>query len=497
MKEGSASLPNFTQRTLSRLDTLATRIPADFRLGTATSSWQIEGSSHLRGRSIWDDFAAIPGNIIDGAGPDPACDHINLWERDLDLLTWLGVDSYRFSVSWPRILREGVGKVDEAGLAFYDRLIDGLLKRNIEPVITLYHWDLPSALEAKGGWNWTGIGDAFAEYTEVLAKKFSDRIAMWSTFNEPWCSAFLGYADKVMAPGKANAAAGFEAAYRLLTAHAKSVEVLRANNCKNVGIVLNLTTFIAEDAGVAAAAHHMDGIMNRIWLDPLAGRGIPSDLIESTTHLTDWSFVDAEDLKKVAAPIDWLGINYYTPTRIASTPDAMDRSNAVGSRPDAFPGTPPVFFVPRPPLTKMGWEVHPESLTQTLLTTWERFPSVPIYITENGGAFPDETLIESNAEEDRNNSPRNSTIDDQDRVEYFEGHVEAVLNARDAGVDIRGYFAWSLLDNLEWAEGWTKRFGIVQVDPDTQVRTPKKSAYFFRELIARRNRKRTLPTTSL
>lgn len=462
-----------SQATLSNIDDLALRIPTDFRLGTATSAWQIEGSSHLRGRSIWEDFASVPGNIRDGAQADPACDHINRWKEDLDLLTWLGVDSYRFSISWPRVLPDGTGKIDRSGLAFYDRLIDGLLARNIEPVITIYHWDLPSALEGKGGWNWDGVGGAFAEYTEVLAKNFADRAAMWATLNEPWCSAFLGYADKYMAPGKGDAAAGFEAAYRLLTAHANSVEVLRQYHAKNVGIVLNLNSFIAEDEDAKIAAHHMDGLMNRIWLDPIAGRGIPVDIIARTEHITDWSFVDASDLASVSAPIDWLGINYYAPTRISSIPRDGTEDEAVGQRSNAFPGTPPIFFVPRGPLTEMGWEVHPESLITTLAQTQKRLPNVPFYITENGGAFPDHIV--------------DDFVDDRDRVDYYLRHLAAALAAREAGVDLRGYFAWSLLDNLEWAEGWTKRFGLFHVNNETQKRTPKASAHFYRELIARRH----------
>lgn len=457
---------------LSRVDELAHRIPRDFVIGTATSSWQIEGSSKTRGRSMWEDFASVPGNIRDGAQADPACDHINRWEEDLNLLAWLGVDSYRFSISWPRVLPTGTGKIDEVGLGFYDRLIDGLLARHIEPVVTIYHWDLPSALEAKGGWNWDGISDSIAQYTEVLAEKFADRVSMWATLNEPWCSAFLGYADKVMAPGKGDPAAGFEAAYRLLVGHARAVEVLRQHNAKNVGIVLNLTTFIAEDESAKAAAQHMDGIMNRFWLDPLAGRGFPMDIVENARHIVDWSFVNDSDLASVSTPIDWLGINYYNPHRIASVSKGEVLGTGNGQRLDAFPGTPSILFVPRGPLTEMGWEIHPESLITTLRTTQERLPGIPLYITENGGAFPDPMVSES--------------IDDQDRVNYYASHIDAALTARESGVDLRGYFAWSLLDNLEWAEGWTKRFGLFHVDRITQKRTAKTSAYFFRELISRR-----------
>ncbi|MEI9906563.1 MAG: GH1 family beta-glucosidase [Actinomycetota bacterium] len=465
-----------------KIDSLISRTPSDFLLGVATSSWQIEGSSTTRGRCIWDDFSEVPGNILDGALSDPACDHINRWESDLDLLSWFGVDSYRFSVSWPRVLPTGEGAIDAKGLGFYDKLIDGLLERNIKPSLTIYHWDLPSALQSKGGWNWDGIDDVFAQYTEVLARKFADRVPSWSTFNEPWCIAFLGYADKVMAPGKSDAAAGLEAAYRILTSHARSLEVLRQHKVKEAGIVLNLTTYIPEDDGAIPAARHMDGIMNRIWLDPLAGRGFPEDIVKATQSFTDWSFVDETKLTKVSAPLDWLGINYYTPTRLASVPDKNGRGPANGARPDAFPGIPPIYFVPRLPVTTMGWEIHPESLTTTLKTTQERLPGVPMYITENGGAFPDEMI--------------NGAISDHDRIDYYEGHLSAILDAKESGVDVRGYYAWSFLDNLEWAEGWSKRFGLVHVDPETQLRTPKLSAYFYRELLARLKRKRTSPTIS-
>ena len=467
-------MPPLSKSVLDSIEALAHRIPPDFLIGAATSSWQIEGSSTTRGRSIWDDFSAVHGNIKDGAMADPACDHINRWEEDLNLLSWLGVDSYRFSVSWPRVLPHGVGETDDAGLAFYDRLIDGLLSRNIEPVLTIYHWDLPSALEAKGGWNWDGIGDAFAQYTEVLAKKFSDRVSMWATLNEPWCSAFLGYADKVMAPGKGDPAAGFEAAYRLLVGHAKSVEVLRQYDAKDVGLALNLTTFIAEDEGAKAAAHHMDGIMNRLWLDLLAGRGIPSDIMENSRQFTDWSFINDSDLAAISRPIDWLGINYYNPQRIASLNDGGAVGVGNGQRLDAFPGTPPITFAPKGPLTEMGWEVDASSLITTLAATQERLPNIPLYITENGGAFPDPMV--------------NGLIDDQDRLNYYASHIDAALIAKERGIDVRGYFAWSLLDNLEWAEGWTKRFGLFHVDRATQKRTAKSSAYFFRELNARRSK---------
>jgi beta-glucosidase len=422
---------------------------------------------------MWDDFAKIPGNIIDGTTADPACDHINRWQEDLDLLSWLGVDTYRFSISWPRVQPNGEGAISQSGLDFYDHLIDGLLARNIKPAVTLYHWDLPSPLNAKGGWLWEGIADAFADYTEIVASRFADRVTSWATHNEPWCSAFLGYSARKFAPGHGVPAEGFEAAYRLLLSHARSMTVLRSHQAKNPGIVLNLTNVIGEGAELQEAVTHLDGLHNRIWLDPLAGRGIPADMIKRTESFVDWSFVKQSELDEIAQPIDWLGINYYTPTRIVKSGGA-EKTFVVGQSDDAFPGTPPVEFAPREPRTAMGWEIDASSFTKTLVTTAQRLPGVPFYVTENGGAFPDVIV--------------DGVIDDQDRIDYFYQHINAALDAKDQGVDLRGYYAWSLMDNIEWAEGWTKRFGIFHVDLETQKRTPKASAHFIKSILAARPR---------
>lgn len=450
---------------------LAARMPQDFIFGTATSSWQIEGSSATRGRSIWDDFAAVQGNIIDGTQADPACDHINRWRDDLDTLAWLGVAAYRFSFSWPRLLPDGKGAINKSGLDFYDRLIDGLLERGIKPVATMYHWDLPSKLQSDGGWASAHIYGAFTEYAELLASHFADRVDRWATLNEPWVSAYLGYATKIHAPGLGDPAKGLEVAYRLLVAHARALEVLRKHKAKNCGIVLNLSPVIAEDDGVAHAAAHMDGLLSRFWLDLLAGRGIPSDLIAGTASISDWSFVDGDDLKSISAPIDWLGINYYFPTRIASQ-SGQEMGKIVGNNNEVFPGTPPVEFVPREPRTLMGWEIDAPSLTTTVEMTSERLPGVPLFITENGGAFDDHLI--------------DGKVNDVDRCDYYRAHISATLDCVERGLPVRGYFAWSLFDNIEWAEGWTKRFGLIYVDPETQVRTPKASAYFIRDILAKR-----------
>ena len=449
---------------------LAQRFPSNFIVGAATASWQVEGDSKGRGSSIWDDFAAVTGNIKDGTKADPACDHVNRFEEDLDNLAWLGVDAYRFSVSWPRVMPGGKGRSDK-GLDFYARLVDGLRARNIKPVLTLYHWDLPSELEAIGGWANPDIHKYFADYADVVSDRLGDSVEMWATLNEPWVSAHLGYTTKIHAPGLGNPAKGFEAAYRLMTAHASALEVLRSKNLKNLGTVLNLTTAIADEPEVAEIADYVDLLQNRFWLDLLAGRKLEDQLFERTQDITDWSFSDEAQLKKIAAPIDWLGINYYTPFRVIAA--NHQAKQAVGQDFSLFPGTPAgAAMNPLEPRTEMGWEIHAPSMTTTLLQTAARLPGVPLYITENGGAFDDKLV--------------NGEVHDKGRVDYYLSHINAALDARDQGVDLRGYFAWSLMDNIEWAEGLEKRFGLFYVDHTTQVRTPKDSAKLIRELISSR-----------
>ena len=445
---------------------LAKRFPSNFIVGAATASWQVEGDSQNRGSSIWDDFARVPGNISDGTKADPACDHVNRLEEDLDNLAWLGVDAYRFSVSWPRVMPGGKSKSD-AGLDFYERLVDGLRARNIKPVLTLYHWDLPSELQAIGGWNNPDIHNYFADYTEIVATRLGDKVDMWATLNEPWVSAYLGYTTKIHAPGLGDAAKGFEAAYRLMTAHASALEVLRSHGLKNLGTVLNLTTAIADEPEVEHIAAYVDLLQNRFWLDLLAGRPLEQQLFDNTKHITDWAFLEEEQLKKIAAPIDWLGINYYTPFRVIAASEQSKR--AVGQDFSLFPGTPSgAAMNPLEPRTEMGWEIHAPSMTSTLIATAERLPGVPLYVTENGGAFDDKLV--------------DGQVHDSGRVDYYLSHINASLDAMDQGVDLRGYFAWSLMDNIEWAEGLAKRFGIFYVDHVTQVRTPKDSAKLIREL---------------
>jgi beta-glucosidase len=310
----------------------------------------------------------------------------------------------------------------------------------------------------------------FAEYAALVADHFGDRIDTVATLNEPWVSAFLGYAAGVHAPGVTNPAQSLEVFYRLMVASGYGIRVLRSAGITNPGLVLNLTTVIAEDEDVTPQAHLIDGLQNRMFLDLLAGRGIPEDVQEHTQSITDWSFVTDEGLALAAEKIDWLGINYYTPIRVASVP--ANAGKIVGQTASVYPGVTGVSFVPEAPRTAMGWEIHAPSLTSTLVSTAERLPGVPLYVTENGAAFDD--VVTSDG------------IHDANRVAYYRDHLRAAFDAVDQGVDLRGYFAWSLFDNLEWAEGWTKRFGIVRVDAESQTRTPKDSARFLREVFRSR-----------
>jgi beta-glucosidase len=444
-------------------------IPSDFTMGVATSAWQIEGDLAGRGRSTWDDFADRPGAIVDGATAEPACDHVHRLNEDLDLLQWLGVDAYRFSISWPRVMPNGTGDTSAAGLDFYDRLVDGLLARSIVPIATLYHWDLPSSLERAGGWTNRSTAQAFADYAGLVTARFADRVGMWATHNEPWCPAYLGYAAGIFAPGRTEPEAAFASAYHLMLSHGLAVEQMRAAGAKDVGIVLNLIPAIAETAEMEAAAAYIDALQNRFFLNLLAGREIPNELIEGSG--SSWSFVRDEDRSVISTPIDWLGENYYTVMRIA--PPAPLAAGAVGQDLSAYPGAPALSFAPRPPTTDMGWEIVPEGLTLALQLAAEVLPDVALWVTENGAATPE--VIDD------------SGIHDPLRTEYLRTHITQVLTARSAGLNIRGYLAWSLLDNLEWASGWTKRFGIIGVDPRTGARRPKDSAWWYRELLAGRH----------
>ncbi len=445
-------------------------LPQGLLIGLATASWQIEGDVASRGRSIWDDLADVPGAIRGGVTGEPATDHVHRLEEDLDLLASIGVDAYRFSISWPRVLPTGRGEISAEGIGFYDRLVDGLIARGIKPVATLYHWDLPSTLQAEGGWPARSTAAAFADYAEIVGRHFGTRIDRWLTLNEPWCAAFLGYAAGIHAPAIRDGGASLAAAYHLMLGHGLALQRLRDLGLTNIGIAPNLIPIIPEDDESADAAHFIDGLQNRFWLDLLAGRGVPEDVMVGTKELTDWSFVRDSDLPVIAAPIDWIGENYYTVMRVAL---GAGSAEAVGQDATMFPGAGDVHFVPRGELTDMGWEVIPDGLVEILTRIARDLPDVDIYVTENGAAMAETTDADG--------------VHDPRRIHYYRDHLDAVLRARALGAPVKGYFGWSLLDNLEWAEGWSMRFGVVRVDPETQERTLKDSAMWFRDRLAERN----------
>ena len=457
-------------------------VPEDFVLGVATAAQQIEGAATAGGRgpSIWDTFARRPGAVRGGDTPDVACDHYHRWREDLDVMSALGVDAYRFSVSWPRWQPGGSGPANAEGVAFYDALVDGLLERGIQPWLTLYHWDLPQPLEDAGGWSERQTAYRFAEYAASVHAALGDRLAGVATLNEPWCSAFLGYAAGVHAPGVRDDARAIRAVHHLLLGHGLAVDAVRAQaGPALVGICLNVYPVepATDDPADVDAARRIDGLANRIFLDPLLRGGYPEDVVDDLAGVTDFAHVADGDLALVAQPLDYLGENYYSPYVVAGAASPGPLAARVGDH--GVEGTEPggspwvaahdvVFSGRGRPRTQMGWEIEPAGLRR-VLETLRGYEAPPIYITENGAAYEDAVVA--------------GAIDDADRTAYVEAHVEAALAGRADGVDVRGYFLWSLLDNYEWAWGYSRRFGIVHVDFASQLRMPKASAAWYRELI--------------
>ncbi|WP_330439069.1 GH1 family beta-glucosidase [Micromonospora sp. NBC_00821] len=452
------------------------RFPENFLWGAATAAYQIEGAARDDGRgpSIWDTFSRTPGKVYQGHTGDVACDHYHRYADDVALMAELGLRAYRFSVAWPRIQPDGTGPANPRGLDFYDRLTDTLLARGIDPIVTLYHWDLPQALGDRGGWTNRDTAEHFATYATAVYARLGDRIDVWTTLNEPWCSAYLGYANGLHAPGEQDPAAAFTAVHHLLLGHGLAARALRAAGARSVGVTVNPADVRPADpqsAADAAAVRLVDGLHNRIFLDPLLAGGYPDDVREHVARIVEPTFIRDGDEKVIAAPIDLLGINYYAPSYVAGRPD--------GAGNGAYPGTEGAvhFLPPAGPLTDMGWMIEPAGLTRLLERIAADYPGVPLLITENGGAFPDKPVADS---------PDGPTqVIDADRIAYLDGHLRAAHEAISRGVDLRGYLVWSFLDNFEWAEGYRKRFGIVHVDYLTQRRTPKASARWYQEVISR------------
>ena len=430
--------------------------PSDFVWGAATAAYQIEGAANEdgRGESVWDRFCATPGKVRNGDSGAIACDFYHRYGDDIGLMRELGLDAFRFSIAWPRVLPDGRGRVNERGLDFYDQLVDALLAAGITPFPTLFHWDTPQALEDAGGWPARATAEAFVEYAEVVAARLGDRVRHWATHNEPWVVAWLGHDWGMHAPGRTSERDAVAAAHHLLLSHGWAVDVLRRESPgAEVGIVLNLSHVDAasDSPADAAAANELDGTANRWFLDPVFGGSYPAD-VRFEPPVRDG------DLAAIAAPIDWLGVNNYFRFVV--------RAGENGNGPD-------VVVPDGAPRTEMGWEVHPESLYTLLMRVERDYAPAAMYVTENGAAYGDVRV-------------HDGSVRDPERTAYLEGHVDAVLRAAADGARMKGYFVWSFLDNFEWSLGYSKRFGLVYVDYPTLERIPKGSFYWYRDLIASR-----------
>ena len=446
-------------------------LPTGFLWGAATAAYQVEGAAATDGRgpSVWDTFSHTPGMVRgDGTG-DVAVDQYHRYRDDVALMADLGLSAYRFSVSWSRVQPAGSGAVNQAGLDYYRRLVDELLGRGIEPWLTLYHWDLPQPLEDAGGWPERDTAARFADYAGIVHAALGDRVRSWTTLNEPWCSAFLGYASGEHAPGRQEPPASLAAAHHLLLGHGLATQVLRQGDA-SIALSLNLYDVVPAGPGDEDAARRIDGLQNRFFLDPVLRGSYPADVVADLAPLTDFGFVRNGDLAVVAQPIDALGINYYS--RFLARAGAGTRSGRPGPAGERtlvtpFPGAESIGLDPGPlPKTAMDWEIHAAGLTRVLTRVAGEYDAPPLYVTENGAAF-DDTL------------GADGRVHDADRTAFLAGHLAACQDAVAAGVDLRGYFVWSLLDNFEWAWGYDMRFGVVYVDYSTLDRFPKDSALWY------------------
>lgn len=433
--------------------------PDGFLWGAATAAYQIEGAVREggRGESIWDRFSHTPGNVVNGDTGDIACDAYHRWAGDIAIMRELGLQAYRFSIGWSRVVPTGKGAANREGLDYYDQLVDGLLAAGIEPWVTLYHWDMPQALEDDGGWPNREIADRFADYTDAVTRRLGDRVQQWITINEPWCVAFLGYLMGIHAPGRRNLKDAIAASHTTLLAHGKAMEVIRGNvKDARAGITLNLSHVypVGDLERDQQAAILVDGFMNRWFLDPVFGRGYPQDMLDFLGEAAP--DVQPGDLDLIARPTEFLGINTYQPTYANYDPNGMfgqvGMPRVAGER------------------TAMDWIVKPEGLFDLLKRVHADYAPEHLFITENGSAWDDP-------------APRDGRVADPRRVDYLHGHLLAARDAIAAGVPLAGYFAWSLLDNFEWAEGYAKRFGLTYVDFATQARTIKDSGRFYAETI--------------
>ena len=444
--------------------------------GVASASYQIEGAPHADGKgpSIWDTFTLVPGAIDDASDGSVACASYPDPGPDIDLVAGLGVGWYRFSVSWPRIVPDGAGEVNKRGLDYYERLVDGLLEGDVTPVATLYHWDLPEALENRGGWLVRETPERFADYAMAVHDRLGDRVRLWATVNEPWCSAYLGYASGRHAPGKRLGSEAHRAAHHLLLGHGLAASRMRETGADGVGIVLNLTPVLPETPAADVVADGVDAIRNRLWLGPLVDGEYDAGTQRVAPVLEDPELVRPGDLDLIRDSADWLGVNYYTPARVAeATGECATIDPGGDAEVAAFPGVGDFRFAPRHPRTDIDWEIDAGSLEQLLVDTHRR-TGLPLVVTENGAAYADTTMLSD------------GSVDDSDRIEYLRSHLAAIDAAIDAGADVRGWLVWTLMDNFEWSHGYTKTFGLVSVDRTSLRRTPKRSYHWFADLVRRR-----------
>ncbi|HJR92869.1 MAG TPA: GH1 family beta-glucosidase [Acidimicrobiia bacterium] len=447
------------------------QFPADFRWGVAAAAYQIEGAVNEDGRgpSIWDTFSHTPGRTHGGDTGDVAADHYHRFEEDVTLMAGLGVNAYRFSISWSRLLPDGFGDVNPAGVEFYRRLCERLLETGITPVATLYHWDLPQALQDLGGWLDVRSATWFAEYSTVAKERLGDLVTVWSTLNEPWCSAFLGHSSGEHAPGLTDPGSGLVAAHNLMLAHHRGIAALRATATRpedELGVVLNLIpAWPATDSEAdRRAASAVDLVHNRLFADAAFHGRYPDGVLELHERYQVADVIDVDELAGVRADIDYLGVNYYNINHIAHAPGAPALAAWPGAD-EAVIATPPGH------LTEMGWGVEPEGLSWMLRRIVKEYPAIPIMICENGAAYPDVVGPDG-------------IVDDPLRIAYLEAHIEATADAIDAGVEVTGYFVWSFCDNFEWSLGYDKRFGLIRVDYETLDRAVKASGHWYRTFLA-------------
>ena len=439
---------------MSEIETLGRRFPANFLFGAATAAYQIEGAYDADGKgpSIWDTFTRVPGAISTGETGDVACDHYHRWREDVALIHSLGLNAYRFSVSWPRVIPDGTGAVNERGLEFYERLVEALLERGIRPFVTLYHWDLPERLQRRGGWANPDAPKWFGEYARVVATRLGDRVEDWMTLNEPEVVAFAGHASGVHAPGVKDWRTALRVSHHLLLAHREGARSLRAAHATNVGIALNMGPAQAASASAAdrAAAKRIDGHLNRWFLDPLFGRGYPDDMLEWYGRELFPYRLDEYD-----GDLDFVGVNYYTRRVVRAADGGPLKAETIQPESSAY--------------TDMPWEIYPDAFREQLLRVWRDYSPRAMYVTENGAAFDDAP------------GPDGRVVDER-RIAFLQAHLSAAADALEAGAPLRGYFVWTLYDNFEWAHGTSKRFGLAYLDYPTQRRIVKSSGDWYRSL---------------